>query len=546
MASPLAEYHRPMRLASNDAAGHRPASAHGAHGAHAETGGPARPKSVPPSSKLRREVQKSRQTAYYSLDDSEEVFQKVPPPVAGRDPTLEEKSEAAAGAEPEVAPRWVTTRNRGGIVRHRLSRSYAMHVAGRLAGRDVDSGFRSPAGTDYVPVGGAVSAMSGQNIRNKIAGGWQSSMRKNTAVKRPAKTLLHLEHTHELKVDSYKFNYFLFDLSDRPLEHAPKKSLNITLTFLAGSGEAYAAMEGEHEYPTERAHTWKFDIEEAAPSKDESDGADKPKQSATIVITPTDVTYATSRKKRVVLAVRSEQGFLEYKIKAVTQTFLSGTGIANMLGNRDAKKQADRQKAQELKDFKVGISQSYLRTRRAMSGKIPPPRQELSSSALDRLSSAMQSPIATAVAAEDLSSKKTSFVSTLDSALTSWVENPAEFLKTLSAEASSAQANVTVLNAGGGTTQRAGGTTQRAGGATSRSSAMKTGRSMTSARSFSQLSMMSSRSSMKGRVRTSKGVAAQVDEDLQKLDRGEWVKPVLKARVPAAMRLEWALQELEV
>ena len=33
---------------------------------------------------------------------------------------------------------------------------------------------------------------------------------------------------------------------------------------------------------------------------------------------------------------------------------------------------------------------------------------------------------------------------------------------------------------------------------------------------------------------------------MKALDNGDWSKLVLKARVPAAMRLEWALQELEV
>jgi len=34
-----------------------------------------------------------------------------------------------------------------------------------------NSGFRSPFGADYVPLGGAVGAMSGENIREQIAGG---------------------------------------------------------------------------------------------------------------------------------------------------------------------------------------------------------------------------------------------------------------------------------------------------------------------------------------------------------------------------------------
>ena len=254
--------------------------------------------------------------------------------------------------------------------------------------------------------------------------------------------------------------------------------------------------------------------------------------------------YATANKKTVVLAVRSEHGFLEYRIKAVTQTFLTGTGIAAMLENRGTKKLEGKERARELKEVKEGIQHSYLRCKRAMVGKEPPESKIRPLSAFDRATSSAGSPLDVTAVEESLPSKKMSFVSTLDSTLNEIEANPVEYFKAIAAKE---EANaVTVINAGG-TTQRAGATTSRM---TARSSGSTTGRSKYSkfsARSFSTLSMASSRrSSTAGGARSSKGAPMEIDEDLIALDKGQWARVVLKARVPAAMRLEWALQELEV
>jgi hypothetical protein len=365
-----------------------------------------------------REVARSR--AVYSLDDNDEP---APPPpartgpsrahsdsLAGRDPTLDEKPDE----DESKHPRWVTTRNRSGVVRERLSKSYAVHVAGRLAGRDRDAGFRSPFGADYVPVGGEVSAMSGENIRDQIGGGWQSSMRANVTAQLPPKAALYLEHTADFKVSSYKFNYFQLDLTDRPLELAPKKSLSITFTVLAGSGEAYVAMETEHAYPTDTAHTWKFQIEPQKEGADDSHGPHK--QSATLTITPSDPPYSVAGKKIVVIAVRSELGFLEYRLKPVTQTFLTGSGIAAMLGNRGAKQLEERKRERERQQVKQALKESYYRCKRAMVGKEPPPENERSIfTPLSASSPAAQSPVA--LEDEAATRKKKSFASTLGATL---------------------------------------------------------------------------------------------------------------------------------
>ena len=393
-----------------------------------------------------------------------------------------------------------------------------------------------------------MSIMSGENIRDGIAGGWKSSMRAQASAQLPPKTALELDHTVEYKATNYKFKYFLLDLSDRPLEHAPKKIALITFSMLLGSGEAYAAMEGEHAYPTDEAYTWKFDLE----SEGQLDQAnvDTRKQSATITIKPSDVPYAAARKKKIVLAVRSEMGDLQYRIKATTASFISGGVIESMLSSRSSKRDERQARLRETQDYRDCISQSAMRIKFAMAGKMPPESQERPSSAFDveAMSPALENSMTATTVVEDLPVKKKSFASTLDSNLSAWEANPAEFLKQLRAEelaATRAQEQAAaVVNAGG--------TTQRGAGTTTARSTMKSARSARSVGSMSSRSVYSARSmasSMAGSLRSKKSVrdsAVPVDEDIQALERGEWSKLVLKARVPAAMRLEWAAQELEV
>jgi hypothetical protein len=45
---------------------------------------------------------------------------------------------------------------------------YASHVEGRQQGRDLQSGFRTPHGVDYISVGGTVAVHSGRDIQKVI------------------------------------------------------------------------------------------------------------------------------------------------------------------------------------------------------------------------------------------------------------------------------------------------------------------------------------------------------------------------------------------
>jgi len=363
-------------------------------------------------------------------------------------------------------------------------------------------------------------------------------MRVQVGAKIPPAITLHLDQSIDFKVDSYRFNYFQIDLSDRPLEHAPKRSLTISLTVLAGSGDAYAAMEDEHANPTDKAHTWQFHLLPAAPGREDSRNNPTTRTPAvTICITPSDPTYACARKKRVVLAVRSETGFLEYRLKCVTHTLLTSTGIAAMLENRNEKTAEEIERAHEAKDYKDSIAHSLLRSKHAMMGKmVPPSRQRPVSMMQKRLSSTLIQPLP--VVAQD--SKKRSLVSTLDSTLSTILADPDEFIKVLNA--SLAKTNDGNTNA---IASEIGATARSAKGdgdlTTSRTTLRATSRATSRTSAFS---VRSEASSMQG-TRSLKGKDRR-DEDLLALERGDWSKVILKARIPAAVRLEWATQELEV
>ena len=485
-----------------------------------------------------QEVQKSR--AVYSLDDDDE-----PDLPKGRDPTLEEKDtdqeETEGEQQQQQQLRWITTRNRSGVVRTKLSQSYATHVAGRLEGRDKFSGFRSPFGTDYVPVGGPVSAMHGNAIRDHIAGGWQSSIRASINSQPIPKTNLPLEHAQDFQVKNYAFRYFLLDLSDRPLEHAPTRSLIIYFTVVAGSGEAYVSMEGEHEYPTNEKYTWKFDF---GTSKEVSTD----KQSSSIQITPSDPAYSSTRNKRVVLAVRSELGYLEYRIKAVMQTFLSGSGIAAMLETRGSKKKLEQEeRARELQDVRDSILHSYIRCKYASVGKEPPPPRRPSTQKESSMTMLQKPESPLPLFEEEKSTKTKSMASMLNSTLRAIEANPVEFMKQelmKQEEAKRIQKAALVKTVGGGGEQ-----SSLVGEQSSRESHRQSSRrsstgsfalnsAMRSARSAATAASAAGKKKGKGTVHT--------DEDMIALDKGQWTKLVLKARVPAAMRLQWGVQEIEV
>ena len=490
-------------------------------------------------------MQKSR--AVYSLDDNDE-----PDLPKGRDPTLEEKDadqEETEGVR-QQQPRWITTRNRSGVVRTKLSQSYATHVAGRLEGRDKFSGFRSPFGTDYVPVGGPVSAMHGNAIRDHIAGGWQSSIRASINSQPIPKTNLPLEHAQDFQVKNYAFRYFLLDLSDRPLEHAPKRSLIISFTVVAGSGEAYVSMEGEHEYPTNEKYTWKFDFETSTAGNEGSTD----RQFSSIQITPSDPAYSAMRNKRVVLAVRSELGFLEYRIKAVMQTFLSGSGIAAMLENRGTKKKLEQEeRARELQDVKDSISHSYTRCKYASVGKEPPPPRRPFSATQNESSTPMlqkaESPLP--LFEEEKSTKTKSMASMLDSTLSAIEANPVEFMKQefMKQEEAKRIQKAALEKTVGGETNRGGEQSSRAGEQSSRESQRQSSRRSSTGSFELNSARRSARSAATAASAAGKKKGkgpAHTDEDMIALDKGQWTKLVLKARVPAAMRLQWGVQEIEV
>jgi hypothetical protein len=313
---------------------------------------------------------------------------------------------------------------------------------------------------------------------------------------------------------------------------------------VAGSGEAYVSMEGEHEYPTNEKYTWKFDF---GTSREVS--TDK-QSSSSIQITPSDPAYSAMRNKRVVLAVRSELGFLEYRIKAVMQTFLSGCGIAAMLETRGSKEKLEQEeRARELQDVRESILHSYTRCKYASVGKEPPPpRRPFSVTQEESSITMIQKAESTLPLFEDEKSTKTkSMASMLNSTLRAIEANPIEFMKQelmKQEEAKRIQKVALVKTVGGGGEQ-----SSLVGEQSSRESHRQSSRRSTtgsfalnsavrSARTAATAASAAGKKKGKGPVHT--------DEDMIALDKGQWTKLVLKARVPAAMRLQWGVQEIEV
>jgi hypothetical protein len=260
------------------------------------------------------------------------------------------------------------------------------------------------------------------------------------------------------------------------------------------------------------------------------------------------------RNKRVVLAVRSELGFLEYRIKAVMQTFLSGSGIAAMLENRGTKKKLEQEeRARELQDVKDSISHSYTRCKYASVGKqLPPPRRPFSAtqeeSSIPMLQKA-ESPLP--LFEEEKSTKTKSMASMLDSTLSAIEANPVEFMKQefmKQEEAKRLQKAALVKNVGA-ETNRGGEQSSRAGEQSSRESQRQSSRRSSTGSFELNSARRSARSAATAASAAGKKKGkgpAHTDEDIIALDKGQWTKLVLKARVPAAMRLQWGVQEIEV
>ena len=518
----------------SDAAGNRPATANSQRVPNPERS--RRPLSVPPG-KLRavRSTRGSQHKPVYSLDDADECDS------AGRDPTLLEKDEGTAGER--EAPQWITTRNSGGVVRARLTRSYAAHVIGRYAGRDRDCGFRSPYGVDYLPVGGPVSTVSGEVIRDRISGGWRSTVRAQTSAEMPRKTALQLDTTVEFKVHNYGFSYFVLDLSERPLEHTPKRSLSITFHVLSGEGVAYAAMEQEHAYPSDQKYTWRWDLK---PAQTHQQHQLAHKSTMTVTIKPSDVAYAAVRKKKVVIAVRSETGDLQYRVKAATASFFAGM-FQNFGGSKEEKRLEQQANANKRKEILDCISHSFTRSRVAKGGNIPPGvnntrQRAISTIAHDRRSPAM-SPTAQSrlqMTEESLFRKKKSFAATLDSTISDWVSDPDKFMRQVSQGEATDKAN---CDQGGNSEGNAHPTEPNASKGSARSGKDNASRIFEVGDRIRGSAVVTVSSSATGTLR---GKSRLADEDMQALDRGDWSKVVLKARVPDAVKLEWAVQELEV
>ena len=95
-------------------------------------------------------------------------------------------------------------------------------MQGRRRGRDLATGFRTPHGVDFAPVGGALETHSGSDIQRSINPDFVPKTR-------PAeKVQIAVGPSYE-PPGSYKTD-FVEVLVRRPLEQAPRQQLHLTLT----------------------------------------------------------------------------------------------------------------------------------------------------------------------------------------------------------------------------------------------------------------------------------------------------------------------------
>ena len=144
------------------------------------------------------------------------------------------------------------------------------------------------------------------------------------------RTNFYLDQTFEKTIESYKTEYFELDLSSRPLESIPLKCARITFQVLMGSCEVFLSMSDHAEYPSREQHDW------ALPPVDLYDGSGRMDEVITLIITPVDKAYASSKARRIIFGVRSPTGHVHFKVKPQLKSFLTGNA-SQMLEDRSTR-----------------------------------------------------------------------------------------------------------------------------------------------------------------------------------------------------------------
>ncbi|KAJ1480936.1 hypothetical protein T484DRAFT_1900360, partial [Baffinella frigidus] len=253
----------------------------------------------------------------------------------------------------------VSTRTRDGLARATFGSQYTSHVDGRYQGRDLQTGFRTPHGVDYISVGGQVATHSGSDIQRVINPDF------NPKTKPLEKIQMTLGQTYE-PAGSYKTDYLQVALL-RLLEQTPKRQLILTVSTKTIGAEMFVAMSDNHPYPAADKCDWVFGIDVMK----KLGVLPETEKQWTFTIEPNDPVYLKAVNKNITVALRSSYGFIEYRFRAVTQTTLAVPAAAarSPAGRNPAgveKHQLD--SAQEFRAFKVGMGQSYALAQRARGG----------------------------------------------------------------------------------------------------------------------------------------------------------------------------------
>lgn len=234
----------------------------------------------------------------------------------------------------------VQSRTFSGAVRRQTSMEYTDHVRGRYTGRDLASGFRTPLDSEYVPVGGEVATMSGEDLKLQLLPGFTK-----WKVEIPSKTPLSLDHNHEMTITGSKVEYFEIDVSGRPLETHPPRTLVVQVTVLSGDLEVFGSMTDNHEFPTFEDTDWKS-------MQGKNPEGFSTAQDMKLVVTPLDPYYLLARQKKVTVGVRTKNLTGKFRVKAVTTSFMSGIGITQLLKDRQTTKAVEME--QGRKYFRSG------------------------------------------------------------------------------------------------------------------------------------------------------------------------------------------------
>eukprot|EP00960_Hanusia_phi_P062217 765092-Hanusia_phi.AAC.8 len=368
----------------------------------------------------------------------------------------------------------------------------------------------------YIPEGSDAPVKSGDEIRRMIDPGYKVKHQKEVL----ERTSVHLGQTLEKTVESYKTEYFELDITSRPLEMIPLKCAKIIFHVIMGSCEVFISMIDHAEYPSREHFDWML------PPIDLYDGLGRADESVTLVISPVDKAYASSKARKIILGIRSPSGHVHFKLNAQLKSFLSGKA-SQMLEDRSTRKKMERDiKVKETKEIKQSVLDSEVRTKLARSGKemqIPEFRPMIMD---HQASSRVKSPLASLarnVQATVVQSKPSS-------------ESLLSILDRLEQD-HKGEAEALVDQQINNSFQRLNSSSMYQGSATQRSNALATGREGWTSRT--------ARSSTRKKRLVSKQAQVPIDPDVVELDKGNWEKVVLSAKIPAAMRLQWAVEEIE-